>query len=71
MVTPFLEGDGKPLGCILKVFKFQTPQFSAMNRASKEANLGCFEVKECGLSGRMEPHKWGELFSTTLGTQPR
>ena len=51
------------LGCVLKVFIFQAPQFSAMNRASKEASLGSFEVNECGLSGRMESHRMGRAFS--------
>lgn len=52
------------------MFKFQTPQFSIMNRASKEANLGSFEENECGLSGWMEPHRMGKAFSTTLVTLP-
>lgn len=51
-----------PLGCVLKVLKFQAHQFSAMKWASKEAHLGGFEVNECGIFGRMGLYRVGRPF---------
>lgn len=45
------------LGCVLKVFTFHAEQFSAINRASKEAHLGGFEVNEGGIFGRIGLNK--------------
>jgi hypothetical protein len=52
-VTPLMRNrpvsrpQHKILGSVLKVIEFQSQQFSAKNRASKEALFADFEVNNC------------------------